>query len=385
MKKRFTVIFLSVAFAFCSLTAQGAGLTLFERTIEPHFGEKLYISTVHADESKLITHFIDVGQGDSEFIELPNGKTMLIDAGTSEYGEAVAGYIKDLGYNTVDYLVATHPHADHIGGMPEVFEQLNIKSVYMPNAVTDSKTFERMLSSIENEGCDVYEAKAGMNMFSDGKLNADILSPVDEKYNDLNNYSVMIMLSYGEIDYLFTGDCEALVENQVIGGDISAEILKVGHHGSNTSSSNDFIRQVAPEIAVISCGKNNSYGHPHGETLSTLNSLGIKILRTDESGTVIISTDGENVNFNGNTYSAKSDNSQSGAGNGVYYASSNSFVSNSVADEKEENKETEIVYITKTGKKYHKLSCSYLKESIEKISLVKALEKGLEPCSRCKP
>lgn len=252
--------------------------------------------SVQADENKLTAHFIDVGQGDSAFLELPDGKNMLIDAGTHEYGEKVARYIKALDYDTVDYLVATHPHADHIGGMPEVFEQLEIKNVYMPNAVTDTKTFDNLLDAIEKENCSVNEVSSGMNIFSDGELIAEVLAPVSERYEELNNYSVVIKVTYGETDYLFTGDCEAEVEQQLLSKDITAEVLKAGHHGSNTSSASEFVRRVNPQFAVISCGKNNDYGHPHRETIATFNALGIQMLRTDELGNIVITSDGQNIN-----------------------------------------------------------------------------------------
>ena len=195
--------------------------------------------------------------------------------------------------------MATHPHADHIGGMSDVFEQLKIKSVYMPNAVTDTKTFDRLLNAIENEHCDVTEAKAGMSIFSDGNLKADILAPVSESYDDLNNYSVVIKVTYGEMDYLFTGDSEAEVEKQLLAKDISAEVLKAGHHGSSTSSTMEFVRRVNPDYAIISCGKDNDYGHPHIETVATFDELGVQMLRTDELGSIIISSDGENLEVEG--------------------------------------------------------------------------------------
>ena len=240
-------------------------------------------------------HFIDAGQGDSIFIELDGTKTMLIDAGTAESGDDIVGYIDNLGYNTIDYLVATHPHADHIGGMTDVFESFEIKSVYMPDAVTDTKTFERFLDAIEKESCVVNEARAGMSIFSDGNLKADILSPVSEKYKDLNNYSVVVKLTHGNVKYLFTGDSEKEVEKQILNDDISAHVLKAGHHGSSTSSGEEFVRKVNPEVAVISCGKDNDYGHPHRETIQTFDKLGIKMLRTDEEGSIVIASDGNEI------------------------------------------------------------------------------------------
>jgi len=278
--------------------------------IQPVFSEG-------SDDVKV--HFIDVGQGDSIFIELDGTKTMLIDAGTNDSGNDIAEYIDKLGYDTIDYLIATHPHADHIGGMVEVFENLEIKSVYMPNAVTDTKTFERFLDVIENENCKVNEARAGMNIFSAGNLKADILSPVSEKYKDLNNYSVVVKLTHGDIKYLFMGDSEKEVEKQILKDDISAHVLKVGHHGSSTSSGEEFVKKVNPEIAIISCGEGNDYGHPHEETVEMFDKLGIKMLRTDEEGSIIVSSDGERINTDAQTQYLPDEGQNSSKA--TYYAS----------------------------------------------------------------
>lgn len=334
------------------------------------------VNIVYAAENEVVSHFLDVGQGDSEFIELPNGDCMLIDASTSAYGGFIADYIKNLGYTDIDYLVATHPHADHIGGMTEIFEDFDIGTVYMPNAVSESKTFERFMDAVENEGCKVVEAKPGVNILSDGKLTIDILAPVSDNYKDLNNYSAVVKLVYGDTSYLYMGDAESESEAEILSADIEADVLKAGHHGSSTSSSPDFIKRVNPKYAVISCGKDNSYGHPHKETISLFDSMGIKTFRTDELGTVVISSDSETISVN------KQAESTAGAlQSDVRYASSSSD-SDTITSAACEEASEEIVYKTKTGKKYHKAGCMYLKSSIE-ISLSKALEEGLEPCSVC--
>lgn len=239
-------------------------------------------------------HFLDVGQGDSIFIELTDGKSMLIDASTAEYGEGIADYIKDNGYSKIDYLVATHPHADHIGGMQDIVEQLEIGEIYMPKASSTTKTYKNLLKAIKAKGNKINTAKAGNTIYSDSSLGIDILAPNSDSYEEINDYSVVIKLVYGSKSFLFTGDAEKLSENEIT-ADVSADVLKVGHHGSSTSSSDKFIKRVNPEYAVISCGEGNSYGHPHKETIKTLNKYDIEIFRTDTMGTIIAQTDGENL------------------------------------------------------------------------------------------
>ena len=247
-----------------------------------------------ADGDIVRVHFLDVGQGDSIFIELTQGKSMLIDASTADCGEGIAEYIQDNGYSKIDYLVATHPHVDHIGGMQDVVEQLEIGEIYMPKASTTTKTYKNLLKAIKAKGNKINTAKAGSTIYSDSSLGIDILAPNSDSYDELNDYSIVIKLVYGKKSFLFTGDAEKLSEDEIT-ADVSADVLKVGHHGSSTSSSEKFIKRVNPEFAVISCGKDNSYGHPHKETIETLKKYDVEVFRTDKMGTIIAQTDGESL------------------------------------------------------------------------------------------
>lgn len=265
--------------------------------------------------TSLNVHFIDVGQGDSIFTELPNGKTMLIDAGEPEYGDTVVNYIKGLGYNKIDYLVATHPHADHIGGMTKVVQSFNIGSVYMPNATTTTQTFKDLVTAIANKGLTVTTAKAGVCMFDSNGLTANIIAPNSSSYDDLNNYSAVIKLTYGSNSFLFMGDAQAQSENEIT-SDVKADVLKVGHHGSNTSTGQTFLNKVSPKYAVISVGANNDYGHPSQTTLNKLSSIGATIYRTDKDGTVVFKSDGTNITVNKVSSTSPSNGSSSSSGSG---------------------------------------------------------------------
>ena len=253
--------------------------------------------TISLASDQLRVSFLDVGQGDSIFIELPDRETMLIDAGNADNGEDIVNYIKDHGYDTIDYLVATHPHADHIGGMAYVVKNLSIQSVYMPKAGTTTRTYENLLKTIQEQGLSVHTAKAGVSILDTGDLKADILAPNKDSYEDLNNDSAVIKITYGTRSFLFMGDAETLSENEIT-ADVKADVLKVGHHGSTSSTGRAFLAKVDPAYAVISVGADNDYGHPAEETLEKLSAVGASIYRTDRDGTVVFTTDGTTISVN---------------------------------------------------------------------------------------
>ena len=255
--------------------------------------------TVYAlvgDEGELRVSFIDVGQGDSEFIELPNGETLLIDAGTNETGADVVNYIESLGYSSIDYVVGTHPHEDHIGGLDDVIRTFDVESVYMPKVTADTKTFEDVLDAVDEKGLTINTAKAGVTLVDGDGLSVKMLAPVLDEYDNTNDYSAVIRIVYDDTSFIFMGDAEQYAED-LITGDVDSDVLKVGHHGSSTSTGEAFLERVSPSYAVISCGLGNSYGHPHIETMEKLGSLGIPVLRTDEMGTVVAESDGTEINI----------------------------------------------------------------------------------------
>jgi len=241
--------------------------------------------------------YLDVGQGDSILIILPSGETVLIDAGEQRNSRDIIQYIKDSSRkDTLDYVIVTHPHADHMGGMAGVIEAFNVKNIYMPKVSHTTVAFENLLDVIEKKGLKIQTAKAGLTLFGFGNLKAVFLAPNKDSYSNLNNYSAVLMLSYNDKRFLFTGDAEKESESEILssGYDVAADVLKVGHHGSHTASTSNFIKAVRPSFAVISVGKNN-YGHPAQAALSTLNEFNAEIWRTDDKGTIIVTCDGFNI------------------------------------------------------------------------------------------
>lgn len=248
----------------------------------------------------LQVHFIDVGQGSSTFIIGADGKTMLYDAGGDDSGSGriVVDYIKSLGYEHIDVAVFTHPHADHINGAPTVFEELNVGSVYYPKVTHTTKTFENFVDAVSNAGLKFKTAKAGVKI-PFGETEATLVAPISDKYSNLNDYSATIKLTWKGSSILLTGDVEKTSEMEMINSDydLDIDLLLVPHHGSNSSTTDEFLDKTTPSYAVISSGKDNSYGHPHKEVVSRLNERGIKTYNTAEDGTVIATLDGEKIDI----------------------------------------------------------------------------------------
>lgn len=245
-------------------------------------------------ESKLIVHFLDVGQGDSIFIELPNGKTMLVDAGENYHGQGIIDYVQTIGYQKLDYVVATHPHEDHIGSMPYIVRNFEIGSIYMPDVTANTATFESLLKAIKAKGLRVKNGRTGVHIIKDGELTADIIAPDKPDESNLNNSSIVLLLTFGNVSYLLTGDAETK-ELNAIRADMHATVLKAGHHGSKTSTTQTLLKKISPDVTVISCGKSNDYGHPHAEVLKMLKSANSTVYRTDRDKTVIMTTDGSSL------------------------------------------------------------------------------------------
>ncbi len=249
-------------------------------------------------QDKLVISYIDVGQGDGALVTTPDGASMLIDAGPTSAGDDVVSYLESMGIESLDYAVFTHPHDDHIGGALDVIENIEIKNFIIPDCTHISKTYEKFLLAIDESGANVIFSEPDYS-FDLGEASVKILSPIMGAYDELNYYSIVLKLTYGNNSFMFTGDAEKVNENEMLerygSSVLSCDVLKVGHHGSSTSSSKDFIDAIAPAVAIISCAEGNEYGHPHRETNQLLSEKQITVFRTDIEGTVILVSDGETV------------------------------------------------------------------------------------------
>lgn len=249
---------------------------------------------LEAPNGLMTVSFVDVGQGDCIFVKLPNGENMLVDCGEYSERDKVEDFLLDNDVRKIDYLVATHPHADHMGAMAHIIRNFDIGEFFMPDKEADSKAFITMLEALDEKKVKSKLVREGDIIFEDENFRCDVISPVLDEYDETNDVSVILKLTYGEKSFLLTGDAEEYAIEQM-DADLNADVLKVGHHGSVTSTPEDFLDDVSPEYAVICCGKDNSYGHPHKEILELLETKNIKVYRTDIDGTVIFICDGKNI------------------------------------------------------------------------------------------
>jgi len=242
-------------------------------------------------KDEMIVHFIDVGQGDCILVQV-NDYNMLIDSGSFEANRKVKEYLEGLNINTIDYLIATHPHEDHIGNMSYIINNYNVLSFYSPKAINNSSSFEKLIDALNINKLKANVIKANLNSINLGEnTKVEFFSPTLDYYENLNNYSPIMKITYKNTSFLFTGDAEELLEKEVISNNynLKSDVLKVGHHGSSTSTSKDFYEKVNPSISVITVGI-NSYGHPTSKTLNQIKNS--KIHRTDEDGNIVIISDG---------------------------------------------------------------------------------------------
>lgn len=247
-------------------------------------------------EDRLEVTFIDVGQADSILLE-NEGQYMLVDAGNNEDGPKLITYLKGLGINQFNYVVGTHPHEDHIGGLDDIINNFNIKNFYMPDVITTTKTFEDVLDALENKNIALTIPNKN-DTFKLGDATIKVLYVGSEDEKDLNNTSIVLKATYQNVSFLLTGDASTKVEGNLDRKDLESTVLKVAHHGSSTATNEEFLNLVNPKYAVISVGKNNQYNHPHTSVLNTLANHNITTYRTDEDGTIQMITDGVNIEIN---------------------------------------------------------------------------------------
>ena len=288
IKRNFFEI-LIILLAFLIINNQDKIKNLFNQNNNQNQND--YINT---NNNLLKVHYLDVGQGDSIFIELPNNETMLIDAAESYQSENIINYLKNLNYQKIDYVIGTHPHTDHIGGLKDIINTFEIGKIYMPKVISTTKTYESLLMAIKDKNLKINTAKAGTSIIDTDTLKINILAPNNSIYTELNNYSVVTKITYGTTKFLFMGDAEKLSENE-IKENVTADVIKIGHHGSNTSSSIDFIKKVNAKYGIISVGLNNKYNLPKEETITNWKNSGTKIYLTSTNGTIRASSDGTNI------------------------------------------------------------------------------------------
>lgn len=255
---------------------------------------------VYPAEGELQVHFIDVGQGDCIYIAA-GGQNMLIDCGEADESARAVAYLQDMGIRQLDYVVGTHPHSDHMGGMDRIIEEFGIGEFIIPHLddedIPTTSYFLRFLDAAERHGVKLTEAVTGSE-FTVGDAHCEIVAPNSKKYEDINNYSVGIVLRHGSESFIFTGDAEGVAEQEMLGGGRLGKmnVYKVGHHGSSSSSTAAFLRVIRPDTAVISCGAGNAYGHPTDSVIKRLSAYTDNIYRTDLCGSIVITLDGSSLN-----------------------------------------------------------------------------------------
>lgn len=249
------------------------------------------------ESNKMLIHYIDVGQGDSVLIQV-NNRNLLIDAGLKSDKKKLLDYLSKLNLEKLDYVIATHPHEDHIGNMADIIEGYKVLAFYAPKVQSTTKTFEKMVEALKDKNLKINVIKKGTDSIDLGQnTQVTVFSPTQASYENLNNYSPVIKIEYGSTSFLFTGDAEKDEEAEILNNNenIHSDVLKVGHHGSSTSTSENFLNKVDPSIGIISVGKDNSYNHPNKETIKLLNEHKVTTYRTDIDGTVVISSDGSKI------------------------------------------------------------------------------------------
>lgn len=331
------------------------------------------LETKEESTENLKVHFIDVGQGDCILLQMGN-ENMIIDGGTNESERAIRNYLNDLKIEKLDYVIGTHAHEDHIGSLDYIINSFNIGEVYFPKQVSSTKCFESFIDICKKKNLKLKAPAVG-EKFSLGKAECEILAPSKENYKDINDSSIVLKVTYGNNSFIFTGDAGVESEKEMLqsGIDLKADVLKVGHHGSKSATSNEFLNAVNPEYAVISVGMNNDYNLPNVKTMDKLKKKNIKVYRTDECGSIICQSDGTNITFN-----TKEGSYNQGEG------SSETTTNYDEDEEESNNSENPIVYWTDGGKSYHYDSnCSALKNSKNiRIGNLSECPKK-DPCDRC--
>lgn len=317
-------------------------------------------------DTGLNVHFINVGQADSALITC-EGQNMLIDGGNADDSQLLISYLNDYNVKNLDYIIATHAHEDHIGGLPAPLQNLDISRVFAPETGADTDVYRKFTDAVVQRGLTIEHPSIG-DTLPLGSAELTFLGPLEESPENLNNTSIVCRITYGENSFLFTGDMEYDAEKELTERNypLNSDVLKVGHHGSSSSSSYTFLREVMPEYAVISVGKNNTYGHPTEKVLSRLRDVNAEIYRTDLQGHIVMHSDGESITVT---------------------AQKNQNIETNPTKASKNNNFADYMYIgNKRTKKYHIPACSSLPAETNRVyfsSLEEVLSAGYTPCSSC--
>lgn len=339
-----------------------------------------------ADGDTLEVHYLDIGQGDCILVK-QGAAAMLIDAGNNNKGTAVWAYLLSRNVEALDYAVGTHPDADHIGGLDVVLYKLDCGTVFLPNCENDTKTYEELTETIQTRNQQVVVPERG-EVYSLGKARLEMLTDTKKDYGDnTNDYSLAIRLTFGNTSFLFTGDAEEAAEEDMLAGglELGADVYKAAHHGADTANTEEFLTAVNPRYCVISCGQDNSYGHPRAGFLNQLRAMGVKVFRTDEQGTIVAVSDGEGITFNAEPSSTWQAGEPTGSRNpdGIMAGGQ---------EQPENDGENGGYFILNTGTgKFHRPDCDSVSQMADRNKAKSAKTKeelmaeGYEPCKNCKP
>lgn len=360
--KAFIPLTVSALLASCSVSAP-------ETTIAPSLPpEPTYTAATKPTDapllSELTVHYIDVGQADSALV-LCGGQSMLIDGGNAADSSLIVSYLQEQQVSSLDYIVCSHAHEDHVGGLSAPLSVMDVKSVYAPETESDSKAYANFKTKALGQVSEILHPETG-DTVTLGSSTVEFFTPTTENADELNNSSIMCKITHGDNSFLFTGDAEREEELDILaqGCDVSADVLKVGHHGSETSTSYPFLREIMPEYAVISVGKDNTYGHPDEAVLSRLRDADVQVYRTDLQGDIAAVSNGQNISIT----TQKNEHAQT----------------NPTAQDK-----TETAYIgNKNTKKFHRPDCSSLPAEKNRVYLEsreEAISEGFVGCKRCNP
>ena len=270
--------------------------------LDQNIGSPVPSQNAPLKDGELRVHFLDTDQSECILIQYRD-RTILMDTANQGYGSLIAGYLWSNRVEDIDLLILTHPHSDHIGSASDLLKKFPIQNILLPDIpaeyLIDLPFYNDFLNAAEEKGCSITYAQPNTVFSWDKELSLTVLGPLKEYGTDLNNCSLVTKLTFGDFSFLFTGDMEALAESDLLdaGVDLSATVLKIGHHGSRSSSSPLFLSAVSPQYAVIQCGRNNDYGHPHKDTRESLLERDIQILRTDLDGDIVFTTDGTSLTY----------------------------------------------------------------------------------------